>query len=490
MKIAVLQSSYEGSSSCFKDVDSYDCNPGRLYGPSEHTWKSLFITKAQAVQQVIEASREKYDLYVNLCDGAFDEDRAGVEVIEALESLDLPYTGADAAFYKLPKNKMKYIVQQYGVHTAPFYFASDMEDVTAAAKILRFPLIVKHFNSGGSIGMTRKSKCMNLEELKEQADLFITQFGGVLIEEFIPGREFTVLVAEDPNNPENPRVYRPVECKFPKGEEFKHFDIKFTEIGCDDSLIWMMVEDETLAKRLMEDARKAFVALRSNSYGRCDFRVDSEGNIFFLEINPNCGIFYPTPESWGSADIILSKDGGHRAFIDLIIETAMRSHERKRSKFEVRMRTREGPMGIFASVPIRAGETVAYNEGQLLPVVSKIYVDSSLSLARNTQLARTGFRVSPHHGTSVIFVESNAHAAKWQYVQSNEDDFNAVFDGLNLMATQDIPRGQEIVVRSRDLCGHLNGYLVKGPSAPGAKAPAASPEPPPSPPVIAARPPN
>eukprot|EP00741_Cyanophora_paradoxa_P013614 tig00020704_g13143.t1 len=70
MKIAVLQSSYEGSVSCFRDVDSFDCNPGPLYGPSEHTFTTLWIRKAQAVQQIVDASREHYDLYINLCDGS------------------------------------------------------------------------------------------------------------------------------------------------------------------------------------------------------------------------------------------------------------------------------------------------------------------------------------------------------------------------------------------------------------------------------------
>lgn len=50
-----------------------------------------------------------------------------------------------------------------------------------------------------------------------------------------------------------------------------------------------------------------FLALNGDSYARCDIRMDKQGRIFFLEINPYCGIFY-APETPGSADCILQYD--------------------------------------------------------------------------------------------------------------------------------------------------------------------------------------
>ena len=57
-----------------------------------------------------------------------------------------------------------------------------------------------------------------------------------MVEEFIEGREFTCLVAENPDDPENPITFKPVEFIFPEGESFKHYDMKWVEyeayVGC------------------------------------------------------------------------------------------------------------------------------------------------------------------------------------------------------------------------------------------------------------------
>jgi len=55
-----------------------------------------------------------------------------------------------------------------------------------------------------------------------------------------------------------------------------------------------------------------FRALRGVGYGRADFRVNAKGEVYFLEMNPNCGLFYTAPDDdpgiLGSADFILRQD--------------------------------------------------------------------------------------------------------------------------------------------------------------------------------------
>jgi D-alanine-D-alanine ligase len=51
-------------------------------------------------------------------------------------------------------------------------------------------------------------------------------------QEFVDGREFTVLVAENPDDPRNPIAFVPVEVAFPAGETFKHFDLKVSFFQC------------------------------------------------------------------------------------------------------------------------------------------------------------------------------------------------------------------------------------------------------------------
>jgi len=84
MNIAILHASYDGSTVPFKDLDPA-CDPSRyLPGP---VYTHFHIRKATAVRQVIDLARQHFDVVINLCDGVWDEDRAGIEVVQALERL-------------------------------------------------------------------------------------------------------------------------------------------------------------------------------------------------------------------------------------------------------------------------------------------------------------------------------------------------------------------------------------------------------------------
>eukprot|EP00741_Cyanophora_paradoxa_P024477 tig00022075_g23634.t1 len=356
MRIAVLESSYAASTSIFKEVDGmYACSQSfiDLYGESDqHQFIAQQIDKADAVQQVIRCVRENaVELVVNLCDGAFDEDRAGAEVIETLDALRVPYTGADLAFYKLDKVAMKLAAHAEGIACPAFVLARSEDDVRDAAAHLPFPVIFKHPNSGGSYGMTRLSKCGTGEELLERSRALLAEAGSLLIEEFVPGREFTVLVAEDPDDPRGAVVIGALEYIFPEGEDFKHFESKWGAVA--ERIDWRPLSpdaDPALYSRLEDAAVRAFVAMGGTSYGRADFRVDPAGLPVFLEMNQNCGLYYPKGEV--STDFIVEQwPGGHRAFTDLLLRAALRQHARRRPKFDARIvRGAEGAPERVASL--------------------------------------------------------------------------------------------------------------------------------------------
>ena len=71
------------------------------------------------------------------------------------------------------------------------------------------------------------------------------------------------------------------------------------------------VEQEALVEELHAMTRTLFLALGGDGYARTDLRLDPEGRLFFIEINPNCAIFYPD-ENGGTADMILAFDGGQK----------------------------------------------------------------------------------------------------------------------------------------------------------------------------------
>lgn len=316
MRICVLNSSYDGSQSVFQDHDPYGDPAPHL---PEYEFERVLIHKATADHQLLELAQRGFDVFINLCDGSGDEDCAGIEVVQALERLGLPFTGARSAFYDPSRVQMKACCHAAGIKTPGAVTATCPSDVARAAAMMRFPLIVKHPNSYGSIGMTKESRVVNAAQCLAQGQRMIDTFGGALIEEFIAGREFTVLVAENSSGTREPLAFAPVEARFPPGESFKHFDLKWVGF---QQLQWEKVTDPELAARLADIARRFFAAMQGTGYGRCDIRMSAEGELYVIEINPNCGIFYSL-EAPGSADIILMNDPmGHRGFIEHIIATA------------------------------------------------------------------------------------------------------------------------------------------------------------------------
>jgi D-alanine-D-alanine ligase len=206
--------------------------------------------------------------------------------------------------------------------------ARNEEDVERAAEQLRFPLFVKHYSSYASVAISRASRVCTVAGLRRQARKFLRRFGGALIEEYIDGSECTVLVAENPDDPARPTAYTPMQYRFPAGEAFKHANLKwvdYSELEC------FPVTDPTLASRLRDVSSRFFVALAGASFGRCDLRVAKDGTPYMLEINANCGIYYP-PTDPGSADLcLLAEENGHERFTRQLVEAALRRREVERS---------------------------------------------------------------------------------------------------------------------------------------------------------------
>jgi D-alanine-D-alanine ligase len=87
------------------------------------------------------------------------------------------------------------------------------------------------------------------------------------------------------------------------------------------------VADPELEASLRDVSARFFAALGGTSYGRCDIRVDDEGTPWMLEINPNCGVFFPATD-YGSGDLCLANDpAGHEGFTRQIVAAALKRHE-------------------------------------------------------------------------------------------------------------------------------------------------------------------
>ena len=275
-------------------------------------------------------------------------------MVRALERLDVPFTGATSRFYEPSREAMKRVCRAWGVAAPEGVEVRTDEDLERALDTLRFPLFVKHPSSYASVGITRDSRVETPEALREQVAKMTATYGSALVEEFIEGRELTVLVAEHPDPAEPPTAYAPIAYRFPEGETFKHYALKWVDYH---GLSAAPEADAPLAEAVREGARRLFAGLGGAGYGRCDVRVDRDGVPHFLEINPNCGIYYPLTDP-GSADLILMHDpGGHRGFTRQIVDAAFARHARGQKPWAVR-RLAGGGYGLVATAPIARGETV------------------------------------------------------------------------------------------------------------------------------------
>lgn len=438
MRICVLDDSYEQSSTPFKQ---FDFLPDPLRYLAGHECERHFLHKATAVREILELAKRKFDVFLNLCDGAWEEDRPGIEVVQTLERLQLAFTGASSRFYEPSREAMKKVCYYSGIKTPAYVQASCSHDVESAAA-LRFPLIVKHPNGYASIGLTKDSRVETVSALRTEAARTMDAFGGALIEEFVDGREFTVLVAENPKDEFEPIAYAPVEFEFPSGETFKHFDLKWRDYK---QMRCVPVSDDGLASRLRDISRRFFVGLGGTGYGRCDIRMDSQGELFMLEINPNCEVFYP-PEDAGSADFILLNDeAGHQGFVDNILEAALRRNGRQCRKWTIRPRP-QGDLGLFANQNVEAGEIIERYEERAHVLVSKSHV-----LKRWGSEQRELFASYAYPLTEEIYVMWSGNPEDWKPINHSCDP-NAWLEGLDLTARRRIQAGDQITMDYGTFC--------------------------------------
>ena len=181
----------------------------------------------ETVETVLAQSHGRTPIVLNYCDGDEIFGEPGIAVIRHLEEKGIAFTGAGAAFYHISTSKirMKTAFLQAGVPTAPYALISDLErDTPGLCARLGAPLFIKPVVSGGSFGISLQSGVHNDAELQTQLrQLLQGEFGrefaagGLFVERFINGPEFTVLVLGHFDQPETRRLYPPVERAFNPG---------------------------------------------------------------------------------------------------------------------------------------------------------------------------------------------------------------------------------------------------------------------------------
>jgi D-alanine-D-alanine ligase-like ATP-grasp enzyme len=410
------------------------CDP-RPFVP-DADWAEHRLEKETAVSSLIRIAQDRYDIYFNFCDGSWDSDAPGIEVVQTLERLDVPFTGAGSGFYDPSREAMKRVCAAWGLDYPAYVVALGPEDVERAADTLRFPLIVKHPASYSSVGLTPASRVTTVAGLREQVAAMARAYGGALIEEFIEGQEATVLVAENAADPASPITYMPVLYRFPDGETFKHYQLKWYDYH---GLHAEPVRDAGLEERLRDVSGRMFAGLNGTGYGRCDIRIDADGRLFVLEINPNCGVYYPASDP-GSADLCLLHDpAGHEGFTRHIMAAAQRRPQRRGRPWEVRANGTRG-YGHFATRRIAAGERIVRFEETPHTLVTRSHVERVW-----TERDADWFRRYAWPLTDEVWVTWSRDPEEWRPINHSCEP-NAWLEGLDVLARSPIAPGEEITL--------------------------------------------
>lgn len=224
------------------------------------------------------------DIVFNISEGMTGRNRES-QVPVILEMAGVPFVGADALTLGLTLDKVmaKKIFLADKIPTPKFYEFKSSEEVLNTNHY-RFPLIVKPRFEGSSKGLSENSRVENKDDLRKQVDYIIANYKQpALVEEFISGSEFTVAIVGNDPSEAMPVVQIKIDGRLQLNDKF----YTFARITSDrlEYVCPAKISSE-LKKRLQEMALKVYNVVECRDFGRVDFRVDSEGNPYVLEINP------------------------------------------------------------------------------------------------------------------------------------------------------------------------------------------------------------
>ena len=191
----------------------------------------------------------------------------------ALDKLKIPYTGPGvlASQIAMDKIKTKMVLEMKGVPTAAWGVVSVGGERKSP---LPFPVVVKPPKDGSSVGI---SKCRDEKEFAAGLDLALKTDGEIaLIEEFIPGREFTVGVIDG-----EPLPVIEIVAKggwYGYEEKYNSEETKYP-----------FFEDPVLAPKMQKIAVDAYNAVGCRGVTRVDFRMSPVGRMYVLELNTSPG---------------------------------------------------------------------------------------------------------------------------------------------------------------------------------------------------------
>jgi D-alanine-D-alanine ligase len=232
------------------------------------------------------ARGDHWDLVFNISEGLYGRSREA-QVPALLEMYQVPYTFSDplVCAVTLDKAVAKRLVRDAGLRTPAFAVVATPSDLKTVD--LPFPLFAKPVAEGTGKGVDTYSRIDSREQLLKVCRRLLKQFRQpVLVEEYLPGREFTTALL---GTGDKARVLGTMEFTISQDAPAKDYSFEVKEL-CEQYVRYFPMPRGRLRRQVEDLALQAYRALECRDTGRVDVRLDRQDRPAFMEVNPLPGL--------------------------------------------------------------------------------------------------------------------------------------------------------------------------------------------------------
>jgi D-alanine-D-alanine ligase len=279
------------------------------------------------------AAGERWDFVFNIAEGLHGMGREA-QVPCLLDAYKIPYTFSDplALTVTLHKATTKRILRDLGIPTPDFALVEDEADLQHLD--LEYPLFVKPVGEGTSKGITADCRVCTRQDLETVCTNLLEKYSqAVLVEEFLPGREFTVGIT---GTGTDARALGVMEILL--GPEAEPLVYSYVNKARYEELVRYRLATDKTAMQAAEIALAAWRGVGCRDAGRIDLRCDRNGEVSLIEINPLPGL-----NPFRSDLCILCRMAGieYQELIDRIMRSALSRSREAGSRIPARAAARE-----------------------------------------------------------------------------------------------------------------------------------------------------
>jgi D-alanine-D-alanine ligase len=271
------------------------------------------------------AAVRRADLVFNLCEGVGGVSRLEYPVASAIELTGIPCTGTSAWTMTVCHRKpvLNAVLQSHGLPVPRWSIPA----LDGSGDDFLLPAIVKPAAEDASIGIEQASVVASAQALADRVRQLHRRHGQVMVQEYVPGREFNVGFVGG-------NVLPVSEIDFSEMPSGAWPIVSFAAKWHDDSPEYAGTKpicpaqiDGALAARLVRTATEAWQAVEGHGYGRVDLRLDGEGQPWVLEVNPNPDL----SRDAGLANMARAAGWSYADLVTHVVDAAVQRTARRRA---------------------------------------------------------------------------------------------------------------------------------------------------------------